>query len=340
MNPPSPLLVRTARPEDVDDLFRLAEKAGSGLTNLPPERSALEERLRHSQAAMGAGPGGPVCPLMLVVESGGQVRGTAMVLPRVGAEWPFYSYKISRTSQTSRAHKKSIAWRMLNLVNDFDGYAEVGGLLVDPSMRGSGGGRLIARSRYMFMAGHRDWFGECVVSELRGVQDEEGRSPFWEAVGRRFYDMGFEEADRLNGLEGNQFIADLGPKFPIYVNLLPDDAQAVIGELHKDSRKAYDLLVEEGFRDEDYVDIFDAGPTIHASIDELKAVRDSRLAPVLDIGEAGDGAVDSLVCVGEGQGFKAGRGRLDVVGSGVRVEPALAGILGLKVGDQVRHVRF
>jgi arginine N-succinyltransferase len=277
---------------------------------------------------------------MLVVEDGGQVRGTAMVLPRVGAEWPFYSYKISRTSQTSRAHRKSIAWRMLNLVNDFDGYAEVGGLLVDPALRGAGGGRLIARSRYMFMAGHRDWFGECVVSELRGVQDDQGRSPFWEAVGRRFYDMGFEEADRLNGLEGNQFIADLGPKFPIYVNLLPDDAQAVIGELHKDSRRAYELLIEEGFRDEDYVDIFDAGPTIHASIDELKAVRDSRVAPVLDIGEAGDGAVDSLVCIGEGQGFKASRGRLDVVGGGVRVEPMLAGGLGLKVGDQVRHVRF
>lgn len=340
MTAASALLVRTARPEDVEDLFGLAEKAGSGLTNLPPERGALEERLRHSRDAIAAGPGGPVCPLMLVIETAGRVRGTAMVLPRVGADWPFYSYKISRTSQTSRAHRKSIAWRMLNLVNDFDGYAEVGGLLVDPALRGTGGGRLIARSRYMFMAEHRDWFGDCVVSELRGVQDDQGRSPFWEAVGRRFYEMGFEEADRLNGLEGNQFIADLGPKFPIYVNLLPDEAQAVIGELHKDSRRAYELLVEEGFRDEDYVDIFDAGPTIHASIDELKAVRDSRQGPVLSIGEVGEGAVDCLVSLGRGEGFKAAHGRLDVVASGVRVELALAAILGLKVGDRVRHVRF
>lgn len=340
MSSPAPLLVRTARPEDVDDLFRLAEKAGSGLTNLPPERGALEERLRHSLDAIAAGPGGPVCPLMLVIEDGGRVCGTAMVLPRVGDDWPFYSYKISRISQTSRAHRKSVAWRMLNLVNDFDGFAEVGGLLVDPALRGTGGGRLIARSRYMFMAEHRGWFGDCVVSELRGVQDADGRSPFWEAVGRRFYEMGFEEADRLNGLEGNQFIADLGPKFPIYANLLPDEAQAVIGELHTDSRRAYDLLVEEGFRDEDYVDIFDAGPTIHASIDELKAVRDSRHAPVLSIGEVADTAVDSLVSVGQAEGFKAARGRLDVVGSGVRVEPGLAKTLELKVGDQVRHVRF
>jgi arginine N-succinyltransferase len=340
MTPASALLVRTARPEDVEDLFSLADQAGPGLTNLPAERQALEDRLRHSAEAMGAGPGGPVCPLMLAMEQEGRVRGTAMVLPRVGADWPFYSYKISRISQTSRAHGKSIAYRMLNLVNDFDGHAEVGGLLLDPALRGMGGGRLMARSRYMFMAEHRDWFGECVVSELRGVQDADGRSPFWEAVGRRFYDMDFEEADRLNGLEGNQFIADLGPKFPIYVNLLPDEAQAVIGELHRDSRKAYELLVEEGFRDEDYVDIFDAGPTIHASIDELKAVRESRRSPVLSVGEVGEGGADSLVSFGRGQAFKAARGRLDLAGGGVRIAPELAAVLGLKVGDQVRHVRF
>lgn len=324
----------------MDDLFRLAEAGGSGLTNLPPERSALEERLRQSRAAISAGPGGPVCPLMLVLEDHERVRGTAMVLPRVGDDWPFYSYTISRISQTSRAHKKSVAYHMLNLVNDFDGYAEVGGLLVDPALRGSGGGRLIARSRYVFMAEHRDWFGECVVSELRGVQDEQGRSPFWEAVGRRFYGMTFEEADRLNGLEGNQFIADLGPKFPIYVNLLPDDAQAVIGELHKDSRKAYELLVEEGFRDEGYVDIFDAGPTIHASINELKAVRENREAVVLGVAEISDGAVDSLVSIGRGLDFKAARGRLHVAEGGVTAEPRLAETLGLKTGDRVRHVRF
>ena len=337
---PSALKVRAARAEDVDDLYRLAEQAGAGLTNLPPEREALEERLRHSVSAIGAGAGGPVCPLMLVIEDPERVRGTAMMLPRVGEDWPFYSYKISRISQTSRAHGKSISYRMLNLVNDFEGHAEVGGLLVDPSLRGTGGGRLMARSRYMFIAEHRELFGECVVSELRGVQDDEGRSPFWEAVGRRFYDMDFEAADRLNGVEGNQFIADLGPKFPIYINLLPEDAQAVIGELHRDSRRAYELLVEEGFRDEDYVDIFDAGPTIYASINELKAVRENRETVVLGLAEVSEGAVDSLVSFGRGLDFRAGRGSLHVAEGGVMMEPRLAETLGVKAGDQVRHVKF
>jgi arginine N-succinyltransferase len=337
---PSSLLVRAARPDDVDELLALALKAGSGLTNLPPERDALAERLAHSADAIGAEGQGPVRPLMLVMEADGQVRGTAMVLPRVGHDWPFYSYKINRISQTSRAHKKSVAWRMLNLTNDFDGYAEVGGLLVDPVVRGVQAGRLMARSRYMFIAEHRDWFGDCVVSELRGVQDETGRSPFWEAVGRRFYDMGFEEADRLNGLEGNQFIGDLGPKYPIYVNLLPEDAQAVIGELHTDSRRAYALLIEEGFRDEDYVDIFDAGPTIHTGIDELKAVRDCRRAPVVAIVEDLPEGVDSLVSSGHAGAFTSGRGRLSAGSDGLTIERRLAELMQLKPGDRLRHVAF
>jgi arginine N-succinyltransferase len=321
-------------------LLRLALKAGSGLTNLPPERGALAERLAHSAEAMQAEGEGPVRPLMLVLESDGAVRGTAMVLPRVGHDWPFYSYKISRLSQTSRAHKKSISCRMLNLTNDFDGYAEVGGLLIDPELRGASAGRLVARSRYVFIAEHRNWFGDCVVSELRGVQDESGRSPFWEAIGRRFYDMGFEEADRLNGLEGNQFIADLGPKYPIYANLLPEDAQAVIGELHTDSRRAYKLLIEEGFRDEDYVDIFDAGPTIQASIDELKAVRDNVVASVAAIVETLPEGIDSLLATGHAGGFTAGRGRVSDGDDGLTIERAAASLLGLNIGDNLRHVAF
>lgn len=335
-----PLLVRAARPDDVDDLLRLALKAGSGLTNLPPERGALTERVTQSAAAMQAEGKGPVRPLMLVLEANGAVRGTAMVLPRVGHDWPFYSYKISRLSQTSRAHKKSISCRMLNLTNDFDGYAEVGGLLIDPELRGASAGRLVARSRYIFIAEHRNWFGENVVSELRGVQDESGRSPFWEAIGRRFYDMDFEAADRLNGLEGNQFIADLGPKYPIYANLLPDDAQAAIGELHTDSRRAYKLLIEEGFRDEDYVDIFDAGPTIQATISELKAVRDNVLATVTAIVEAVPDGVDSLIATGHAGVFMAGRGRISAGGDGVTIERTAAELLGLNIGDHLRHVAF
>jgi arginine N-succinyltransferase len=337
----SPMLkVRTATTDDVEGLYQLAQSAGSGLTNLPADREALGRRLAASVEELDASDPGMASPMMLVLEAEGVVAGTAMVVSRVGSEWPFYSYKMSRISQTSREVGKTVSTHVLNLVNDFEGYAEVGGLFLDNRLRGTSAGRLIARSRYLFMAEHRYWFGEYVVAELRGVQDDTGASPFWEAVGRQFYDMDFEEADRLNSLRGNQFIADLGPKYPIYVNLLPEAARNALGQPHRDGRRAYELLLQEGFRDEDYVDIFDGGPTIEARIDELRAVRDARVSAVASVVGDVPAEAEILVSAGHGRDFRAARGHLSVSGQEATVSRALADCLEIQVGDSVRHVAF
>ena len=334
------LKVRTARTDDVDGLYQLALTAGPGLTNLPADREALGRRLAASVEELDATDPGAASPMMLVLEADGVVAGTAMVVSRVGAEWPFYSYKMSRISQTSRDLGKTVTTYVLNLVNDFEGHAEVGGLFLDGRLRGTSAGRLIARSRYLFMAEHRYWFGEYVVAELRGVQDDTGASPFWEAVGRQFYGMDFDDADRLNSVKGNQFIADLGPKYPIYVNLLPEPARNALGQPHRDGRRAYELLLQEGFRDEDYVDIFDGGPTVEARIDDLRAVRDAKVSTVSAIEDALEDGADVLVSSGHGRDFRATRAQLRVSGQEAAVSRALADCLEIQVGDSIRHVVF
>ena len=55
--------------------------------------------------------------------------------------------------------------------------------------------------------------------------DQAGNSPFWDALAGRFFGMSFPEADEFNAVHGTQFIADLMPKTPIYVAMLPDSAQ-------------------------------------------------------------------------------------------------------------------
>ena len=50
--------------------------------------------------------------------------------------------------------------------------------------------------------------------------DEDGGSPFWDAIAGRFFGMNFQEADAFNGAHGTQFIADLMPKTPIYTAML------------------------------------------------------------------------------------------------------------------------
>jgi arginine N-succinyltransferase len=343
------LIVRPARPDDVDGLFRLARAAGPGMTNLQPDRDLLAERLAASQAALGspeARAGGSA--IFFVVErlgpergaGGAAIVGTACIFPRIGVEWPFYSYRLTRQAQTHKALGKTVAHDVLILANDFDGQAEVGGLFVDAAVRGAAAGRLAARARYLFLAQHRDWFGRQVISDMRGYQDAKGESPVWEALGREFYDMGFVDADRMNAVVGNQFIADLSPKHPIYASLLPKTAREALGRPHDDGRRAMALLIEEGFRNEGYVDIFDGGPTLFANIDDLKAVRGNAVSPVAAI-RALEGPGTQLVGAGFGSGFRAARGALaPAKDGGVDLDETLAAALAVSVGDTVRHAVF
>ncbi len=332
------VVVRPAAASDLEALHALAAGAGLGMTNLPPCRERLGALLAGSAAAL-AGARKAGAQILLVMEAAGEVVGTACIFPSVGGDWPFYSYRIGRLRQTSQALGKVVENTILTPVNDYDGSAEVGGLFVRPGLRGLAAGRLMARSRYLFMAEHRDWFAERVVSELRGYQDADGRCPFWEAVGRKFYGLEFKEADRISVGPGKQVIADLGPKYPIYLNLLPPDAVEAVGRFHPDGARAHALLVEEGFRFDGCIDIFDAGPTLTAEIDGLKAVRESRVCEIAEIGPC-EAGTEVLACHGAAEGFRAARGRAQARGEALRIGPELAQALQVQTGDRIRHVAF
>lgn len=327
-------IIRPIRAADLEPVLELTRRGGTGLTNLPPDRDAIQakissaERALSDQQARAEG-----APVMLVAEIGERIVATGMIFARVGAEWPFYSYRITRQAAVSRSLARSKAQRLLNLVNDFDGETEVGGLFVDPELRGLALGQLMARSRYMFIAAHRTWFGERVIAELRGYQDAQGRSPVWDAIGRHFYDMEFEEADRTGAIHGNQFIADLGARYPIYISMLPAAAQAALGRPHDDGRPAHAMLLTEGFRDEGYVDIFDGGPTLVAPIDSVRTVIASRDAPLIG---TDDGGQPALIATGLASGFRLVRGSISRAGGGVRIDANSANLLDVTNGDTLR----
>jgi arginine N-succinyltransferase len=220
------------------------------------------------------------------------------------------------------------------LTNDFDGEAEVGGLFVAPAARALSIGKLAARSRYMFMSMHRAWFGERVIAELRGWQNADGQSPVWEGIGRHFYNMTLAEADRFGSVRGNQFIADLGPRHPIYTSLLSPEAQAALGRPHDDGRGAYAMLMKEGFVDQGYVDIFDGGPTPVAQIDRLQTVRSSREARFTGLSAAP--TTDALVAAGEGNRFRVLRTTVHGEGDELRLTESAVRTLGLESGESLR----
>jgi arginine N-succinyltransferase len=327
-------IIRPVREADLDAVLELTRRGGTGLTNLPPDRDTIERRIRCAvQALEDEQVRADGAAIMLVTELSHRIVATGMIFARVGAEWPFYSYRITRQAARSRSPARSKAQRLLNLVNDFDGETEVGGLFVDPEMRGMALGQLMARSRYMFMAAHRDWFGERVIAELRGYQDTSGRSPVWEAIGRHFYDMEFDEADRTGAIHGNQFIADLGARYPIYISVLPSCAQGALGRPHDDGRPAHAMLLTEGFRDEGYVDIFDGGPTLVAPIDEVATIAARRVVTCL--GEK-PGGTPALIATGRAQDFRLVRGGVSSDGDGVWLDPGAARSLGVSSGETLQ----
>lgn len=135
---------------------------------------------------------------------------------------------------------------------------------------------LLSRARLLFIAKHAERFTNKIFVELRGESDEAGFSPFWNALGKHFFSMDFQKADYLSGVSNKHFIADLMPRYPIYIPTLPDIAQQVIGVVHETSENVSQILLKEGFCFRDYVDVFDAGPTIEARQQDINTIVNSQ----------------------------------------------------------------
>lgn len=329
-------IIRPIREGDLDATHALAQLTGPGFTNIPQSREGMAERIAWSVQSFARIEERPANDLYLMVLQNtdtGQIGGTVLLYGAVGSEWPFYSYLISEHAQHSKLLNRTIRAELLHLVTDNGGASEVGGLFLHPDLRTGGLGRFLARSRYLFIAQHRARFADRFVSELRGWLTPEGQSPFWDAIGAKFFHMDFVEADRFNAAHGNQFIAELMPKYPIYTSMLPDSARDVIGKPHDTGVGAMRMLEREGFHFEGYVDIFDGGPTMNVRTDHIATVRDAEAAPYAGLPAEGQPV---LCCAGRLMNFRAwcDHGVRAPDGWRLRDAPALGD------GEEVRGVRF
>ncbi|WEK46613.1 MAG: arginine N-succinyltransferase [Candidatus Andeanibacterium colombiense] len=333
--------LRAARLTDLEPLYQMAKLTGGGFTNLPPDRKALNAKLERAARAFGRDDSGELADevFVLVLENSEtrEVRGTCQIFTQVGQSWPFYSYRLTTLTQHSEELQRTVRAEMLSLVTDLEGSSEVGGLFLHPNERAGGLGMLLARSRYLFIAMHRKRFADRILAELRGIIDERGGSPFWDGVAGRFFGMSFQDADYFNAINGNQFIADLMPKHPVYIAMLDDEARSAIGVPHPTGRAAMRMLEAEGFAAEGYVDIFDGGPTMTARTDKVESVRNAKRAAISRIeAESGERA---LIATGQLSGFRCCFGARDFLDDGtVAIDSRTADLLDVQPGDEVWSV--
>ncbi len=276
------LIIRAATPDDLEACLALAAQVGTGMTSMPTDEQRWRARLeRTSHDFNAAEPKRNNDEYFMVLEDldKGAIVGSGALYAGIGLSVPFYSYKLTTLVSHSEKLDLNMQTRVLHLVNDYTGATEIGSLFLLPEYRRDGLGKFLSRARMLLLADFPERFNDRVFAELRGWTDPLGNSPFWEHLGRKFFNLSFEQADYISAVDGWQFISDLMPKHPVYLDLLPQEAQAVIGKPHDDGVGAMKILEREGFKFTGYIDIFDAGPCLESQLSQIQTVASSRLLP-------------------------------------------------------------
>ncbi|TCS41130.1 arginine N-succinyltransferase [Reinekea marinisedimentorum] len=282
------MYIRPIQKEDLDSLYQLAKNSGVGVTSLPDSKQKMEAKLSQAVASFNKSiPESERIYLFALVEPASQkIAGICALEASIGHEDIWYNYHVGKTVHSSREISVHKITETLYLSNDLTGCSEIATLFLMPDYRKDQNGQLLSRSRYMFLAEFQELFNEQIIAEMRGYSDDNGRSPFWDSLGKHFFHMEFSDADYLTGLGNKVFIAELMPKFPIYVPMLSPAAQASIGKVHPQTEPALAMLKSEGFEPNNYIDIFDGGPTVSVKVKNIRAVRESEIYNVTRSEEA------------------------------------------------------
>lgn len=334
-------LIRPIALDDLDALLRMAQTAGTGFTSLPPERDTLREKIERSLESFAEAvehPGHQRYMFILEESTTGEIGGCCAVEAACGLDEPFYNYHVGLTVHASRELDVYIRVPTLYLSNDLTGTSVLCSLYLSPQFRADGVGHLLSKSRFLFMACFRERFADKVIAEMRGVSDEQGRSPFWEGLGRHFFNIEYGSAEHIVGQGNKSCIAELMPKHPIYTVLLPREAQDVMGKVHPQTAPALRLLEQEGFRYQGYVDIFDGGPAVEAPTAAIRSIQRSRTVHIQVGPPAGIGGSTHLISNLALGDFRCALAELHPQRDRVSVSAELAEALRLGAGDSARVV--
>jgi arginine N-succinyltransferase len=332
------MIVRPVAITDLPALLDLARCAGPGFTSLPANEERLAHRIRWAQRTFAGQVERADADYLFVLEDDDrQVVGISALTGAVGLREPWYNYRVGVTvsSAPELGIQRQIPTLFLN--NEMTGQSEICSLFLHPAQRRGHNGRLLSLARLLFVAEFSQLFGEKLIAELRGHADEHGCSPFWDSLGRHFFQKDFAYADQLSGMGNKSFIAELMPRQPLYTCLLTQQAQAVIGRAHPNTEPALRILGAEGFSHKGYIDIFDGGPVIEAPVSNIRSIRDSQ-SLVLAVGSPDEQAPLWLIHNRRLENCRVTSARGHHNGHSLIVDRLAAKRLQVQPGDTVRAV--
>jgi arginine N-succinyltransferase len=335
-------IIRPIEEKDLEGLIKLLENSGYGLTTLPKDAEVLKKRIRASDRSFlhrEEGPGGEDYLFVMEELFTGRIVGVSAIISKIGGFQPYYFYKLEHSHHESK---------LVNVKNDVtslhfhfvhNGPAEICSLFLHPEFRNAQNGRFLSLSRFLFIAENRKYFEDQIIAEMRGMVNEKGHSPFWDAVGAKLFKIDFTEADNMY-MKNKRFIEELLPKHPLIVNILPEDAQFVIGKVAPETEPAKRILEQEGFTFSGLVGIFEPGPVLIAEVDKIRAIKESMVGEITEIEDKPAKSPEYIISRTEGH-FRCALG--DVVklkNGGYKISGVTAAALKLRLGDKIRFVSF
>ncbi|HEY1044181.1 MAG TPA: arginine N-succinyltransferase [Telluria sp.] len=340
-------VVRPVAHADIDALESLSHEATPGVHTLPRTREQIAVSVELSIASFAAHVDIPSeeSYVFVLEEAGtGAIAGTATIHASAGSNGTYFAFRNDVIQQVSRDLNVSHSVHALTLCSELTAYSRLSAFFVRDRVHAGPEAALLSRARLLFavLAPHR--FADRFFVPLAGITDQDGNSPFWNALGRKFFKMDFLDAERvIGGARNRTLIVELMPHYPVYVPLLPGDAQAAMGQIHPDGELAFRLLAEEGFEADEYIDIFDGGPILQAHKNSLRTFTGSMVRRVSDE-PAAFSEVSSAYAVAAGTGAhfraaiieSAALEQSDTVTLSTQARRAL----GASVGDAVACVRI
>ncbi len=270
-------LIRHVLESDLDGLFELSQL--EQFINLPSDKKLLNQMILSSQQAfLNPSEDKSKNYYIFVLEdmTKKKVIGVSMIHGQHGTEEePHYYFRVTKEEKFSETINTGFIHGILQLDFEPNGYSEIGGLVLDPSYRGSDLklGKQLSFVRFLFMAKNPDLFTQTIHSELLPPLDKDGNPPLWEAIGRKFTNMNYHEADKFSRLN-KEFIFSLFPTEKIYKSMLPLEAREAIGKVGPNTAPVKKMLESIGFKYMNEVDPFDGGPHYRCPLNEIKPIKE------------------------------------------------------------------
>ncbi len=310
--------------------------------NLPHDRAVIEDILDRSAKSFAGELPPSEREFLFVLEDldAKRIIGTSMIYAQHGTKRaPHIFFRVENDERYSVTLDRYFVHRTLRIGYNYNGPTEIGGLILLPEFRRNvhSLGKTLSYVRFLFIRMHRELFRDQVISELLPPLEPDGTSKLWKALGRRFTGLTYQEADRLSK-DNKEFIHALFPDDPIHTELLPDDVQAIIGQVGEETKPVEKMLRRIGFEYADQIDPFDGGPHFIASTDEITIVREARELEVRDAAEGGDRkwAIIAVETPGVRPQFRAIGARVAPLAEGsVGLTEECRARLGIEVGQKV-----